>query len=230
MIQVPNWCHDTLTVRGEADELARFVAAAYESDEQPLSFDKLVPEPTEEEYAEIDELNKQACHMCGGHGDLPVSEEQAIERGSKWYPWMAPGERKDRTCNVCGGKGRALPSLMDAAWRDWRSANWGCKWDASFSGPMMALGSEDSDVDASVEAQGSTITPTVAVYKFDTPWAPPSPFVEHASAKFPELEFVLQFGEPGEGYAGVERFVAGCCVESEEMAIEDVLAPEEMWF
>lgn len=227
---MPNWCHDTLTVRGEAEELARFIAAARESDEQPLSFAKIIPEPTKEEYAAIDEANMVPCYMCGGHGDLPVSEEQAEERGAKWFPWMDPAEREDRSCNVCSGSGRSLPHLTDSAWRNWRDENWGCKWDASFGEPFLALGQEGADVDACIEAQGSTVTPTVAVYKFDTPWAPPMPFVEQASEKFPELEFELQYGEPGNGYAGVERYIAGVCVEAEEKAIEDVLAPEEMWF
>lgn len=227
---MPNWCHNTLTVRGESGELRHFVETVRESDEQPLSFAKLVPEPTEEEYAAMDEQNKVLCRMCAGHGDLPASQEQASERGANWYPWMDPAEREDRTCNVCSGEGRALPSLVGSAWRLWRGTNWGCKWDASFSGPFLALGAEGATVDACVEAQGATLTPEVAVYKFDTPWAPASPFVEAASEQFPELEFEMRFGEPGVGFAGVERYVGGLCVEQEEREIDEILAPEEMWF
>ena len=227
---MPNWCHNTLTVSGEEVDIARFVAAVRESDEQPLSFAKLVPEPSEEEFAAIDDANKIECYMCGGNGDLPESSEQAEERGAKWFTWMQPAERPDRTCNVCSGEGRALPSITDSAWREWRAQNWGCKWDASFGGGRIALVQDEADLDVSVETQGVVITKNVAIYKFDTPWAPPAPFVEHASEQFPNLEFVLQYAEVGEGYAGVEKYVAGLCVEREELEVTDVLAPEEMWF
>jgi hypothetical protein len=45
-----------------------------------------------------------------------------------------------------------------------------------------------------------------------------------------QLEFVLQFAEIGHEYAGRIRFVAGVTVEDEELEVEDVLAPEELWF
>lgn len=94
----------------------------------------------------------------------------------------------------------------------------------------MALGAETMDLEATVEAQGATVTPEVVIYKFDTPWGPPVPFVETASERFPELEFELRFGEVGHDIAGELRFVAGLCVEEQELEIEDVLAPEERWF
>jgi hypothetical protein len=119
-----------------------------------------------------------------------------------------------------------------ASWWEWRATHWGCKWDASFadSGPMFAMGVEGMDVETTKETQRATITPDVAVYKFDTPWAPPVPFVEAASEQYPGLEFVLRFAEAGEGYAGEVRYVAGVCIEEEELEIDDVLLPEEQWF
>jgi hypothetical protein len=258
---VPNWCHNTLTVKGEADELARFVEAvrptevsarcAYENtlwgrarrpsfkryfkelrESQPLSFAALIPQPPDEELRELETY--QPCTMCGAVGTLPESEDEAILRGARWYPWMDPAERKaqiesdDRTCNLCGGSGEERVS--SEGWYTWRCANWGCKWDASFDGPFLALGSDEANVDETVAALGGTITPTVAIYKFDTAWAPPAPFVEEASGLYPGLTFELKYGEPGEGIAGLMICVGGLTLTDDELELEDVLAPEEMWF
>jgi len=249
---MPNWCHNTLTVQGESDELARFIEAVKPQESwlreifkewaakekpafeeyfaeyvanNPLSFASLIPQPSDEELRELETY--QPCTMCGARGTLPESPEQAEERGAKWFAWM--GERENRTCNVCGGSKEERVGME--GWYEWRTSNWGSKWDASFDGPFMALSAGDeTDLDASVETQGATVTPTVAVYKFDTAWSPPGPFVLTASERFPELEFVLRYGEPGNGYAGQIKCVAGVTVEDEELEVEDVLAPEEMWF
>lgn len=252
---MPNWCHNTLTVTGEASELARFVEDVRPSEKslrrswkawqkwdgkrptfkkyveetrarQPLSFEALVPQPSDEELRKRE--RHQPCTMCGAVGTLPSSQAEASDRGSKWYPWMDPSEREDRTCNVCGGSGEERVGME--GWYTWRTAYWGTKWDASFGEPFMALGADDADVDVTTSALGETLTPTVAVYKFDTAWAPPVPFVESASELYPELEFVLRYGEPGNGIAGSVRVVGGVIVEDEELEVEDVLAPEEMWF
>lgn len=249
---MPNWCHNTLTVSGEAAELARFIEAARPNERslrriweewsewdgerppferyfadvqaaQPLSFDSLVPQPPAEELRKLETY--RTCTMCGGDGKLATTEEEQLAKGGRWYPWMAEG--RDR-CNVCGGSGEER--IGSEGWYKWRVAAWGTKWDASFSGPFLALGGEEMDVDASVEAQGATLTPTVAVYKFDTAWAPPAPFVQSASEQFPDLEFTLRYGEPGEGYAGQLICLSGLTIEDEELTVEDVLAPEEMWF
>lgn len=233
---MPNWCHNTLTVSGEADELARFVEAARPRGEngedaeqgQPLSFASFVPQPSDEELRKLE--NYQPCTMCGATGTLPENEMEAHDLGAKWYPWMDPAEREERTCNVCRGTTQERVGME--GWYEWRLRNWGTKWDAAFANTsgVMALGNGDMDVEASKESQVATITPTVAVYKFDTAWSPPAPVIEVASEQHPELEFVLQFAEVGHEYAGRIRFVAGVTVEEEELEVEDVLAPEEMWF
>lgn len=253
---MPNWNHNTLTVTGDADELARFVQAARPSEKlvrswwkkakadkfftekrtfkqyladirenQPLSFDAIVPQPSDEELRKLEQ--RVPCTMCGAVGTLPATEDEAILRGAKWYDWMA--ERDDRTCNVCSGTGEELP-FGEEGWYTWRLANWGCKWDASFGEPFLALGQEGMDVDVATSALGDTVTPTVAVYKFDTPWGPPNEFVERASELFPELEFTLQYAEPGMGFAGRVRMLAGLTLDDEELEVDEVLAPEEMWF
>lgn len=238
---MPNWCHNTLTVRGESEALLAFVEKV-KTEEQPLTFAAHVPELSEEELAAIDELSMVTCDLCGGTGFRPRTQEEADRLGVHFHegavaPDTADEDRKG--CNGCldhskpweagiPGTGRRIEG--SGAWYNWRVENWGTKWDASFNGPFMALGSEGADVDATVEAQGSVLTPEIAIYKFDTAWSPPVPWVGSASEQEPDLEFELQFGEPGGDFAGRMRFVAGVTVEEEELEVEDVLAPEEMWF
>ena len=81
----------------------------------------------------------------------------------------------------------------EEGWYQHHLSEWGTKWDASFGGPFIALGSGESDVDASVESQGLVLTQTVAVYKFDTAWSPPEAFLERASTLYADFEFDLQW-------------------------------------
>lgn len=178
----------------------------------PLSFATIEPfDP-----AEWPDTYK-TCDICDGTGERPGGREQF---GDQWY-------ESCNGCNGCHGEGTRVD---DAGWYRHHIARWGTKWDASFGSVGMVLGSAGADVDASLEAQGVTITPTVAVYKFDTAWSPPSAWAEHASAQFPDLELRLQYAEPGGDYAGVERYVGGVLIDSEELDVDDVLAPEELWF
>lgn len=224
---MPNWCHSTLTVQGEEEPLKAFVEAVRESDERPLSFAKIVPQPSDEELRALEQY--QPCSMCGAHGVLPETPEQASEWGARWYTWMDPREREDRTCNVCGGSKQER--VGREGWYSWRVEHWGTKWDASFSEDgAMGVGGETMDVTVTKETQGATVTPTIAIYKFDTAWAPPVPAILAASEQHPDLEFVLRFAEMGENYAGETKCVSGELVEEKELEVEDVLAPEEMWF
>lgn len=115
-------------------------------------------------------------------------------------------------------------------WYESHLTKWGTKWDANFDGAVVALGGPEMDVDLTTKANGAVETPTVVVYKFDTAWSPPLPFVQSASELYPEIEFTLRWAEVGNEAAAQHRFVAGLEVEQEDLAVEDVLAPEEMWF
>ena len=220
---MPNWCHNTLTVSGDESHVLAFVERA-KSAEAPLSFNNFVPEPPDDVLRELEEF--KPCTMCGACGTLPKSPEQARARGARWYDWMA--SREDRTCNVCRGTKRER--VGSEGWYRWRCEHWGTKWDAAFGEPFIALGSGDMDVELSVETKGATLTPEVAVFKFDTAWAPPLSFAEAVSEQYPDLEFTLRYGEPGEGFAGETRFIGGLTIEEVELSLDEVLAPEEMWF
>ena len=67
-------------------------------------------------------------------------------------------------------------------WYNWRCKNWGCKWDAGESGFYEQDG--------------------YSMVSFTTPWSPPREFLEKLSKMFPNVTFVLQFAEEGDGYVG----------------------------
>lgn len=204
---MPNWCHNTLKVSGEDTEaLERFVKEARISDEQIAKA-----------WAE-----HQPTMEARGVQTLPEEFAQKQRESqpltfSSFVPEPDVHEDED-------------PTQLFSGWYGWRIHNWGTKWDASFDGPGSAIVTEDADLDASVETQGATITKFAAFYKFDTAWSPPVPFVHVTSAQFPTLTFTLRYAEVGNGYAGQGIYKAGDIIEETELAVEDVLAPEEMWF
>jgi hypothetical protein len=60
---------------------------------------------------------------------------------------------------------------------DWFVANWGTKWDA-----------DGVEIEILDERQGCI--------RFATAWSPPLPAVEALSRRHPELELILDFGDP----------------------------------
>ena len=72
---------------------------------------------------------------------------------------------------------------QDLRWYDWRTANWGCKWDIAAS-----------DVELTSDEPG------LIEYLFDTPWCPP----EGIKAAIEKLGCSVQWlwDEPGMGQAG----------------------------
>jgi len=230
---LPNWNHNTLTITGPEPAIEFFRDQA-KTDEQPLSFDRFVPEPTEEEYAAMDAARKTAtCRLCGGRGKRPATQEEADGWEVPFYPQAQIPDVPfdDRPpCNSCEGTGKTFPPGESGSWYEWRLSNWGCKWDASFGGPFIALGGAEMDVEASVEALGGTITPTCLIYKFDTPWGPPTEFLHTIAPRFPSLSFELKYGEPGNDFAGRIVYEKGEFVLEEDLPVDEVLMPEEQWF
>ena len=85
-------------------------------------------------------------------------------------------------------KARAAGNLPD--WYEWRCNNWGTKWNLD----------NDTELDAGDDW---------AIFRFDTAWSPPIPFVERASEMFPTLEFQLEYNEPGNNIGGMVRYRDG---------------------
>lgn len=113
-------------------------------------------------------------------------------------------------------------------WYRWRLEHWGTKWEPNFSQPMVALGDPGADPEDCYKGCYESVGRFI--WKFDTAWSPPLPWVERASAAFPEITFTLRFGEVGSGGAGEFVYRAGEEISSKNLQIEDVLEESEMWF
>lgn len=208
------------------------------AEQAPLSFASILPMP-EGWTPGIDAV---PCDLCAGTGRRPFTEagaeRLAAERGVRALAWQGNSEKdlqahakRCNGCNGCKGSGERMP-FGSEPWYVWNSERWGSKWDANFSGPAIALGSEQSSVGETVAALGRQGGPAAGavIYKFDTAWSPPVAFCVGASLLHPELTFTLRFGEPGGGFAGEVVVKAGEIVSDTELDVDEVLAPEEMWF
>jgi hypothetical protein len=167
-----------------------------------------------------------------------VSEDYARRQYEEWRP------RKDREpfeqflAELRASQPIALAMLVPDeeagdGWYEWRLEHWGTKWELAFEGgSFFAVGAETMDVEASEAARGMSGSPEAGalVFKFDTAWSPPVAGFLAVSEKHPELEFRLRFAEVGHDYAGEVLLVHGLTVNEEELQVNDVLSPEEMWY
>ena len=74
-------------------------------------------------------------------------------------------------------------------WYDWCVNNWGTKWNAGGDNDAMQV-----DYDEDVGNQG------IALFQFDTAWAPPLGVLEKLMETHPELSIECRYHEPGVGF------------------------------
>ena len=75
-------------------------------------------------------------------------------------------------------------SLSDEPnWYNWRCDNWGTKWDAC-------------------EPRINESEPQCFSVGFETAWSPPIAWIQNIMDKYPNLEFSLEYDEPGMAYGG----------------------------
>jgi hypothetical protein len=91
-------------------------------------------------------------------------------------------------------------------WYDWCVDNWGTKWNAG--------GEDNQDMqvtfDEDVEDTG------IALFQFDTAWAPPLGVMQKLMADHPELSIECRYSEPGCGFMGVWTDGVDRCYETEQ--------------
>jgi hypothetical protein len=90
-------------------------------------------------------------------------------------------------------------------WYDWCVNNWGTKWNAGGDNDAMQV-----DYDEDVNDQG------IALFQFDTAWAPPLGVLEKLMDTHPELSIECRYHEPGVGFFGVWTDGVDRCYETEQ--------------
>jgi hypothetical protein len=224
---MPNWCHDTLDVSGPEAAVAAFVEKVRVPGHRwhLCSAHSLTNEAGEVVYGPQTEAQARDSYWCR------ECRENWDGQPLTFAAHVAPPEPGTEEYARWGTEGKTGMSSYDFDWYGWNMEHWGTKWDASFSGGgIFALGDSGMDLEATLAAQGLVRAEGRAIYKFDTAWGPPSAWFDAMIEQEPELEFMLQFAEPGNDFAGRVFAVHGAVTEMENCAVEDVLAPEEMWF
>ena len=77
-------------------------------------------------------------------------------------------------------------------WYDWCVAEWGTKWNAGGNNEDLQV-----DYDEDVDDEG------IALFTFDTAWAPPLGVMQKLMDDHPELSIECRYLEPGCGFFGV---------------------------
>ena len=91
-------------------------------------------------------------------------------------------------------------------WYDWCVNNWGTKWNAGGDNPDMM-------VDYDYDEDGDTV---IALFQFDTAWAPPLGVMQKLMDTHPELSIECRYHEPGVGFFGVWTDGSDRCYETEQ--------------
>jgi hypothetical protein len=200
---MPNWCQNTLSIRGDDDRLDALAEAVADT-EQPLSLNRIVPEPEPDDPAVIVTDTQLARALFGELG----SEQQ--EQATALMPLLRSGDAS---------------GLIN-----WRLVNWGCKWDVIFDVEetviLMATAEEADPETASPVLR----VPGELSFRFLSPWCPPEHALDTLASQWLDLEFCLRYAEPGNDVAGEVRWRGGERVSTEALDVDSVLSPEQRWF
>ena len=77
-------------------------------------------------------------------------------------------------------------------WYDWCVSEWGTKWNAG--------GSDNADMQIDWDEDGDN---SIALFQFDTAWAPALGVLQKLRDDHPELSIECRYNEPGVGFMGV---------------------------
>lgn len=156
---MPNWTNNSITVRGTADEIQKFIndgvknVAEKRVEDFDYSFNSWFPTPdTYRKYDTTNHPNGEGLrlgeHACFWDENSPIVTEELIEEYKK-------ATREQYLDYGCIG------------WREWNTLNYGCKWDCGFN---------------LKRASDNCVT-----FNVDTPWTAPLAFIAKLSRRYPEL-------------------------------------------
>lgn len=121
----------------------------------------------------------------------PLSE--SADEKNLSFEMLAPTPPEKLEINTVGGDG----------WYEWRTTNWGTKWNAS--------GVSDWEESAYAPRAGEISLRT----EFDTAWAPPSGWLNIIAEHYPALRMQLDYVEHGVGFCGAVYVADGVATEEE---------------
>ena len=90
-------------------------------------------------------------------------------------------------------------------WYDWCVAEWGTKWNAGGDNDAMMVDYDEDQADTAI-----------ALFQFDTAWAPALGVLERLKSDHPELWISCRYSEPGMGFYGRWEDGQDECYQSEQ--------------
>jgi hypothetical protein len=191
---MPNWCMNRLKVSGKIEEVKKFIKDSSSTPTKFLGNLLPCPQPLLEVTAGSHEI-----YYDISYGDL--------EKVSH-YPWLPSKNdedteetrREEMLKATALNFGHALKeskqwasqykqnvdSYGHKSWYSWSISNWGTKW----------------DIDVEITDQHEEGDDSFVVFAFDSAWSPPAEAIIKIAANYPELEFDLEFYEPGMDFGG----------------------------
>lgn len=184
---MPNWCDNTLSVRGRADKLNEFIQAfrGFPVDWDNDSSGLLDNDPVAQYVSMLVEKKKSERVKKETFNALVPVPQEIIDVGYS---------KASEQINSNGFQ-QYLDNETDGY--TWCIHNWGTKWDIY---DECFLSGEDLVNDA-LESHES-MDDIEIVYSFNTAWSPCVPFVQKIGPMFPDLDFELTYCELGCQYAG----------------------------
>lgn len=116
--------------------------------------------------------------------------EEAVK---EWEEALMDSNNEEHTLSF--NKLVPLPEEEKDNWYDWQVQNWGTKWDIG-TDSRPGIFPEPFDECILLEGYGFA-------YQFSTAWSPPIEWLKAVAIMFPELQFNMEYSEPGMCYAGI---------------------------
>lgn len=201
---MPNWCHNTLTVSGKPEDVIRFRNKARGRTHAYNDFD--YSPIGEGSWGGFDKI--RLLSILETPPELGEAKELSFHR---LYPipdkvMSLPYDHRS-AIRLLEHLGLETDDVVTGY--NWESAHWGHKWGCS-------------DVCTHHDPNDKYLQ-----YTFETPWSPSIQWLNKVAGDYPELDFDLQFEEPGMAFQGVSSWSNGECIRDEVWELEEEEYSEE---
>jgi hypothetical protein len=213
---MPNWCDNKLTISGSEEEIRAFVEKAKGRDHKFVGPFNSIGREREIDWEDFTPIKLDI--LLEEDPDFFLTEDasplsfHALVPVPKWIAISPYDEGVFEKRRAEYGEWFAKFPDITPGYR-WEIDNWGVKWGASDSEVVdLVLGDgEDSEV----------------IYSFQTPWGPPIKFLSTVAAKFPNLNFLIEYSEAGMGFAGEIEWEDGSKIRENEWEFSEEGNDEE---
>lgn len=182
---MPNWCNNTLTIKGKTEKVHEFLKIGMNVEELPTEakeLQSLISDRFSEDYGKTDEERLLLVSLDCFNPMPEIFKEGDTTNYPDKFPKLVKQQKEQYGC---------------VGWYDWGCKYRGTKWDAGLN---LNYYNEDEQ-----EAE-------LSVY-FDTAWSPPVEWLHTIQEKFPELNFRLEYYEDGCCFRGVSQTEEGQIVD-----------------